>query len=66
MMDTNLKLAIRSVIHGFSNAPLRDSAISLFSQLGYRSDRTINVESVRDFCSQFDPAGKLNHPSAMK
>ena len=66
MMDTNLKLAIRSVIHGFSNAPLRDSAISLFSQLGYRSDRTINVESVHDFCSQFDPAGKLNHPSAMK
>ena len=66
MMDTNLKLAIRSAIHGFSNAPLRDSAISLFSQLGYQSDRTINVESVHDFCSQFDPAGKLNHPSAMK
>lgn len=40
--------------------------LSLFTCLGYKSDRTVAVDSVNAFCQQFDPSGLLAHPRAQK
>lgn len=66
MADIHQKLAIRNAIHTFTSQPLQNAAIALFARLGYQSDRTIPVDSVDDFCQQFDPSGLLTHPRAQK
>ncbi len=51
---------------GFGDQSLRSAALEFFVALGYKSERTINVGTVKDFCEHFDPEGKLNHPRAEK
>jgi adenine-specific DNA-methyltransferase len=66
MNDIELKKSIREAVTQFANRSLRDAALAMFTKLGYQSDRTVSVDSVADFCEQFDPEGKLEHPKAMK
>lgn len=66
MTDVHQKLAIQTAIHAFTAKPLPDAAVALFTCLGYKSDRTIPVDSVDAFCQQFDPSGLLAHPRAQK
>ena len=67
-MATNaqLKKEIQAVVQSFASSSLRDAAVSLFTTLGYRSDRTVSTSSVTDFCKQFDANGLLDHPRAQK
>lgn len=66
MTAPQLKAQLQSVIQQFSKRPLRQAALQLFATLGYQSERTLAIDSVPAFSAQFDPAGKLDHPSAMK
>lgn len=63
--NTQLKQSISQRIQAFADQALRQSALALFSALGYKSDRTIETRSVQDFRDQFDPEGKLANPAAM-
>lgn len=64
MTDLQTKLSIREAVTGFSTQPLRSASLGLFASLGYQSDRTIAIDSVEDFCSQFDASGLLARPLA--
>lgn len=66
MTALQTKLSIRDAITQFSTKPLRVASLGLFASLGYQSDRTIAINSVADFCTQFDPSGMLDHPRAQK
>lgn len=66
MTDTNLKLDLKQAVLQFGIKSLRSAALGLFATLGYESERTLEIDSVQAFCSQFDHEGKLNHPSAQK
>jgi adenine-specific DNA-methyltransferase len=66
MADTQQKIAIQAAIHAFTTKSLHDAATALFACLGYKSDRTIAVDSVEAFCHQFDPSDLLAHPRAQK
>jgi adenine-specific DNA-methyltransferase len=57
---------ISEALSAFSNAPLRKAATEFLKRLGYASSRTLPTDSVEDFCRQFDAAGLLEHPSALK
>ncbi|MDH0202247.1 hypothetical protein [Comamonas aquatica] len=63
--NTQLKQSISQRIQAFADQALRQSALALFSAIGYESDRTIETRSVQDFRDQFDPEGKLASPAAM-
>ncbi|MEX5450153.1 Eco57I restriction-modification methylase domain-containing protein [Stutzerimonas stutzeri] len=60
-----MKQAISQHIQKFSSQPLRQAALSLFSTLGYASDRTVETPSVAEFRAQFDSESKLEHPAAL-
>lgn len=66
MADVHQKLAIQTAILAFADKPLDDAATALLASLGYKSDRTIAIDSVEAFCQQFDPSGLLAHPRAQK
>ena len=66
MTTLQTKLSIRDAITQFSVQPLRAASLRLFATLGYQSDRTIAINSVEDFCSQFDHSGLLSHSRAQK
>ncbi|MDD5479140.1 Eco57I restriction-modification methylase domain-containing protein [Rhodoferax sp.] len=66
MADIYQKIAIQNAIQSFSFSPLQDAATAFFACLGYKSDRTIALDSVEVFCQQFDPSGVLAHPRAQK
>lgn len=63
--SAELKQAISQRIQSFARQPLRKAALSLFAVLGYKSDRTVEVQSLADFREQFDPESKLAHPAAL-
>lgn len=63
--NTQLKQSISQHIQAFADQTLRQSALALFSAIGYKSDRTIETRSVQDFRDQFDSEGKLANPAAM-
>ncbi len=63
--STQMKQAISQHIQKFSSQPLRQAALSLFSTLGYASDRTVETPSVAEFRVQFDSESKLEHPAAL-
>jgi len=63
--NTELKQNISQCIQAFADQALRQSALALFSAIGYKSDRAIETRSVQDFRDQFDPEGKLANPAAM-
>ena len=66
-MPSNLELKqhLSQRIQAFATEPLRRAALSLFSAIGYESDRTVETDSVADFREQFDPESKLAHPAAL-
>lgn len=66
MNDIAVKKNIDTAVREFLNEPLRQAALEFFSVLGYKSERTIDLNSVADFCQQFDPEGKLENPTALK
>lgn len=66
MTDPIFKAKLQTAVQAFGSQALRSSALGLFAELGYTSDRTLAVSSVDDFCSQFDSHKRLDHPSAMK
>lgn len=66
MTDPIFKAKLQTAVQAFGSQALRSSALGLFAELGYTSDRTLAVSSVDDFCSQFDSRKRLDHPSAMK
>ena len=66
MTDLPTKLLLRDAITRFSTQSLRAASLGLFASLGYQSDRTVVIDSVADFCAQFDPSGLLAHPRAQK
>ncbi len=66
MTDLQTKLLLRDAITRFSTQSLRTASLGLFASLGYQSDRTIAIDSVDDFCAQFDSSGLLAHPRAQK
>jgi adenine-specific DNA-methyltransferase len=57
---------ISEALKSFSNTPLRQASTEFLKKLGYASSRTLPTDSVEDFCRQFDAAGLLDHPSALK
>ncbi len=57
---------IETALSAFGTAPLPAAASELLRTLGYASDRTLPIGSVDAFCRQFDSAGRLDHPSALK
>lgn len=63
--STQMKQAISQHIQKFSSQPLRQAALSLFSTLGYASDRTVETPSVAEFRAQFDSESKLEHSAAL-
>src|SRR5580658_5552144 len=63
--NPELKQRIGQCIQAFATLPLRTAALSLFSALGYESDRTVATHSVADFREQFDPESRLAHPAAL-
>jgi adenine-specific DNA-methyltransferase len=66
-MPNNLELKqhVSQRIRAFAAEPLRRAALSLFSTIGYESDRTVETRSVADFREQFDPESRLAHPAAL-
>lgn len=63
---SDLRPAIEQSLAAFTAAPLPVAARIFFKTLGYQSDRTIPVGSIDAFCRQFDPEGRLAHPSALR
>ena len=63
--NVDLKRTISQRVSDFASQPLRMSALKLFAAIGYTSDRTIETRSLREFREQFDPEGKLEHPTAL-
>jgi adenine-specific DNA-methyltransferase len=59
------KQRISERIQAFATQPLRKASLSLFSAIGYKSDRTLQTRSVADFRAQFDPEFRLAHPAAL-
>ena len=66
MTNQEIKHLVRDAVTSFSNQSLRSASLSLFAALGYKSDRTLAVNTVADFCAQFDRNGLLAHPRAEK
>lgn len=63
---SDLRSAIERALAAFGTEPLPAAARAFFKTLGYSSDRTIPVGSIDAFCRQFDPEGRLAHPSALR
>jgi adenine-specific DNA-methyltransferase len=63
--NAELKQAISQRIQAFADQPLRKAALSLFAALGYESDRTVKIQSVAEFRTQFDPESRLEHPATL-
>jgi len=61
MTHLHQKQAIQTAIQAFASKPLHDAATALFATLGFTSERTLAIDSVEHFCTQFDPDGLLSH-----
>lgn len=51
--------AIESALAGFAELPLADASRALFRTLGYQSDRTLRIATVKDFCRVLDAEPRL-------
>jgi len=54
-----LRQPIKSALASFAKRPIRDASFELFTELGYRSERTLDFGSVGHFCSEYDKNGLL-------
>lgn len=66
MTTIDQKKEIQNAIQAFIDQPLKKSALDLFAALGYKSDRTIEIDSIEDFCEQFDPNDLLTPDGSKK
>jgi adenine-specific DNA-methyltransferase len=55
----DLRQPIKSALASFAKRPIRDASYELFTELGYRSERTLDFGSVGHFCSEYDKNGLL-------
>ena len=51
---TDLRQQISAALKDFETYPLPEAATRLFAMLGYKSDRTLPIASVADFCREWD------------
>ncbi len=62
----NQRQTIATALADFQNYQLKEAAIALFSTLGYRSDKTIDLDgSLADLQANFDPNGLLKEDNAL-
>lgn len=54
-----LRQPIKSALVNFDQQPLREASHSLFGELGYHSDRTLDFGSVPEFVDRYDKIGLL-------
>jgi len=50
----DLRQQITAALKDFETYPLPEAATRLFATLGYRSNRTLPIASVADFCREWD------------
>ena len=54
-MNTDTRQQIKTAIQTFSGADLRDASIGLLNSLGYRSEKTLDIDNTPDaFLVEFD------------
>ena len=54
-MNTDTRQHIKTALQAFSGADLRDASIGLLHTLGYRSDKTLDIDNTPDaFLAEFD------------
>tara|TARA_A100001391_G_scaffold197842_1_gene178725 strand:+ start:26 stop:226 length:201 start_codon:yes stop_codon:yes gene_type:complete len=58
--NIDLREKIASTLGSFATQPLADASKSLFSVLGYASDRSVPIKNAKAFQNQFDPEERLN------
>ena len=51
---TDLRQQITAALKDFETYPLPEAATRLFATLGYRSNRTLPIASVADFCPEWN------------
>lgn len=56
---SDLRSQIRTALAAFTKSPIREAAYELCTELGYRSDRTLDFGSVSEFCDAYDQTGLL-------
>lgn len=56
----DLRAEIAKALAAFTNSALAEAASQLFEVLGYRSDRTLPIQSVAEFIDAFDPQNRVN------
>ena len=66
MNDIEYKQAIAEALQCFRNGELSKNAVHLLDVLGYRSERTIDLEpnTAEEFVENFDQSGKMNSKRA--
>jgi len=55
----DLRLPIKTALAAFSKRPIREASFELFTELGYRSERTLDFGPVTQFCDNYDKSGLL-------
>ena len=54
-MNTDTRQQIKTALQAFSHADLRDASIGLLNTLGYRSEKTLDLDNTPDaFLAEFD------------
>ena len=54
-MNTDARQQIKTALRAFSSASLRDASIGLMNTLGYRSEKTLDLDNTPDaFLAEFD------------
>lgn len=61
---TNLRELIQNNLAGFAEKPLRSAATELFHLLGYRSDRTLAINTLEELQESLDSGGFLQEENA--
>lgn len=61
----DLRINIRDALALLANEPLRQAATRFFHALGYKSDRTLDINTVAELQAAFDPNALLNNSSAL-
>jgi len=56
---------MKSALANFQTLPLKDAACQFFAELGYKSSRTLAVDSLAQLQELLDPHGSLNEQTAI-
>ncbi|MCF6354305.1 MAG: Eco57I restriction-modification methylase domain-containing protein [Candidatus Polarisedimenticolaceae bacterium] len=68
--NNELRKAIKTALHSFESAPLRDASLALLNTLGYQSDKTISVansdpEAFLELLAEHNPDVTINKEKAL-